>query len=150
MGDHQSAADLLQLAVRYAPSYVEARINLGNALRGLKEYAVAKEAYEQSLKIDPLAADAHYNLGILFLQNDVDGQGELDRFKRALSEFEKFRERKGLGTAEDLGALIQETQGLIKLAVERREQALKAAEEEDDVEENEDEFETDEDEESTE
>jgi Tfp pilus assembly protein PilF len=132
VGDHQSASDLLQGAVRYSPSYVEARINLGNALRGLKEYAGAKSAYEQSLKLNPLAADAHYNLGILFLQNDVDGQGELERFKRALREFEQFRERAGLGAAEDLEALIQETQGLIKLAVERREQALKAEEESED------------------
>ena len=134
VGDHQSASDLLQGAVRYSPSYVEARINLGNALRGLKEYAGAKSAYEQSLKLNPLAADAHYNLGILFLQNDVDGQGELERFKRALGEFEQFRERAGLGAAEDLAALIQETQGLIKLAVERREQALKAEEESEDAE----------------
>ena len=129
VGDHESALALLQVAVRSTPAFVDARINLGNALRGMKEYQAAASAYEESLKLNPRAADAHYNLGILFLQSDVYGQGELERYKRALSEFEMFRDQVGPATSTDVDGMIQETQGLIKLAVERREEALKAAEE---------------------
>lgn len=139
LGDHQAAADLLEGTVRMAPGNLEARINLGNALRGLRDYENAAQIYEGVLKLSPSASDAHYNLGILFLQNDVGLRGELSRYQRALSEFEAYRDQAGTQTDEELEGLLQETRGLIKLAVERREEALKAAEEED----NEEDFEED-------
>ncbi len=128
VGDYSNAATQLQETIRIAPGLVEARINLANALRGLKDYQSAARTYEEALKLSPRLVDAHYNLGILYLQTDVDSQGEIERYRRALREFEAFREQNGMANASGIENLINESNGLIRIAVERREQALKAEE----------------------
>ena len=129
VGDYSNAATQLQETIRIAPGLVEARINLANALRGLKDYQSAARTYEEALKLSPNLVDAHYNLGILYLQTDVDSQGEIERYRRALREFEAFRDQKGIANTSGIENLIKEANGLIRIAVERREQALKAEEE---------------------
>ncbi|MBQ4333775.1 MAG: tetratricopeptide repeat protein, partial [Myxococcaceae bacterium] len=43
----RAAAEHLELALKYAPDFVEARINLASAYRGLGDFAKAKALYEQ-------------------------------------------------------------------------------------------------------
>ena len=109
VGDYSNAATQLQETVRIAPGLIVARVNLANAFRGLKEYENAARTYEQALKLSPELVDAHYNLGILFLQTDVDNQGEIERYKRALREFEAYRAGQGPTQKTGVENLITET-----------------------------------------
>lgn len=50
-------------AVALAPTFVNARVNLGMCYRGTKELDAAIQCYEDALSIAPSRADVHVNLG---------------------------------------------------------------------------------------
>jgi len=51
-------------AIRLAPSFINARINLGMSLRGLNRLDDAIAAYRGALEVAPKRADVHVNLGV--------------------------------------------------------------------------------------
>jgi len=72
-GELEGAARCYQQAIALDPDFVDARIGLGFALMGQKQYTEAERHLRHALTIDPDIADAHYLLG-----NASKEQGQLD------------------------------------------------------------------------
>ena len=73
------AADAYRQAIKAAPEWIEAQINLGTALYHLKRLEESRAAFCAAVKIDGHHALAHFNLGCI-----CDRLGDLDQ---AISEF---------------------------------------------------------------
>jgi Tfp pilus assembly protein PilF len=93
--DYQGAAAALEIAARYAPQSARVWMNLGNAYRGLKEFAKAEDAYGRALLIDPSLADARYNLAVLFLDGDKPGMPALRRLEQGLAFLDAYEKQGG-------------------------------------------------------
>ncbi|HNT26550.1 MAG TPA: tetratricopeptide repeat protein, partial [bacterium] len=94
--DFATARKELEFALKIAPQFVEAKINLALALKGLKEYAKARDILleiEKSPGLSKaLSQDVRYNLAILYLDADVDGAGTPERFDASAEYFSKYLE----------------------------------------------------------
>ena len=77
----QDAVDNYEKAVRLAPTFVNARTNLGMSLRGLNRLDDAIEAYRGALKVAPARADIHVNLGVA-----LDAAGHMEASRDAYEE----------------------------------------------------------------
>ena len=77
----QEAVDNYEKAVKLAPSFVNARTNLGMSLRGLNRLDDAIEAYRGALKVAPARADVHINLGVA-----LDAAGHMEQSRAAYEE----------------------------------------------------------------
>ena len=73
------AADAYRQAIKAAPEWIEAHINLGTALFHLGHLEESREAFRTAVKIDPRHALAHFDLGCI-----CDRLGDLDQ---AIHEF---------------------------------------------------------------
>ena len=78
-------------AIELAPSYSFAHAALGASYLRLKNYPVAQQELELSVKLNPNDAKAHYNLAVLFarLKNPERAQEEMaivDRLKSKKSD----------------------------------------------------------------
>jgi tetratricopeptide (TPR) repeat protein len=93
--DYPAAIRHLQIAVREAPYFVPARLNLGNAYRGDKQYDLARREYEQVLKMDTAQRDAYFNLGVLYLDGEIAGLPPLDRLGQSVAFLERFKSTGG-------------------------------------------------------
>lgn len=94
--DFTTAKNELEFALRVAPDLKEAKLNLATALKGLKEYKRSREIL-QELEKQPglpkeMLRDILYNLAILFLDADVEGDGQPARFDVAVTYFTKYLE----------------------------------------------------------
>ncbi len=94
--DFTTAKNELEFALRVAPDLQEAKLNLATALKGLKEYKRSREIL-QELEKQPgipkeMLRDVLYNLAILFLDADVEGDGQPARFDVAVTYFTKYLE----------------------------------------------------------
>jgi TolB-like protein/DNA-binding winged helix-turn-helix (wHTH) protein/Tfp pilus assembly protein PilF len=81
LGNFEQAIVLNRRAVEIDPLSVAAHLSLGMHAYYAGQQALAADAYEKALAISPSAPDAHYLLGLVYLQ-----QGHPEQ---ALSEFEK-------------------------------------------------------------
>ncbi len=70
-GDYARAATELKQVTHNDPRDIDAWVALGVAERGQGQLKRAQAAYESALEIDPAAADALYDLGVLFLYFDM-------------------------------------------------------------------------------
>ena len=93
--DYPTAIQHLEVATRDAPDAVAPHLNLGNALRGNKQYDQAKSEYQKVLDLDPKAIDAYFNLGLLYLDGDPSSMGPIDRYNQAIAYFGRFRDSGG-------------------------------------------------------
>ena len=73
------AAEAYRQAIKAAPEWIEAQINLGTALYHLKRLEESRAAFRAAVKIDGRHALAHFNLGCI-----CDRLGDLDQ---AIREF---------------------------------------------------------------
>ncbi len=80
-GEYAEAARALEAVVRQAPKDDQAFTMLGDAYRGLGDYANAVKSYEQAMRINYGVYAPHLKLGILLMENGKTG--------RALTEFEE-------------------------------------------------------------
>lgn len=78
------AADAYRHAVRLAPEWVEAHINLGTSLFHLKQFAGARRCFKTALDLDPLNALAHFNFGCA-LESLGNRRGAIDEIERAVT-----------------------------------------------------------------
>ena len=93
--DYTTAAEVLRKAVALAPRFFEAYLNLGNALRGGKNFKDAEDAYRRALQVKPDSRRPLFNLGLLYLDDEVPGYEKSTRLKLAVEQLEKFRRKGG-------------------------------------------------------
>lgn len=127
MGDYEGARQHLLRAVEDAPGFAEAWLNLGNAERGRKSYAEAERLYRKALLLDENLLEAHYNLGLLYLENNIEGLGPEDRLRQAIDELRTFA---SLVDAEadrkQVAVFIDEANQRLEIERQRRESELKS------------------------
>jgi Tfp pilus assembly protein PilF len=128
-GNATEAAPLLEGALRYDKSNVLAHLNLGDAYRLLGKTREARRELEWVLSKDPNVAEAHYDLGLLYLfSQEVPGLSAQQSVDEALREFELYREKKPRsaqgGAPDDTDELI--TRAKSKKAVLEAERSSKA------------------------
>lgn len=63
--DYRSELALWGDTVAKVPANTRARINLARAQLAVNQAAAAEEQLREALRLDPVSADAHYNLGVL-------------------------------------------------------------------------------------
>ncbi len=71
-GDYQRAADELKSVTHVDEGDVDAWVALGVAERGLGRLEPAARAFDKALELNPAAADALYDLGVLFMDFKKD------------------------------------------------------------------------------
>jgi tetratricopeptide (TPR) repeat protein len=94
--DFGGAAKELELAVKYAPRSAAAWLNLGNAYRGLQQFAKAEGAYQKAQQLDPKLADAHFNLAVLYLDVEKPGLPALQRLEQGVAHFDAYEKAGGV------------------------------------------------------
>lgn len=82
--DDERAIGLFKQAVALVPSYSFAHAALGISYLRLKNYPLAQQELELSVKLNPNDAKAHYNLAVLFarLKNSARAQEEMQIVER--------------------------------------------------------------------
>jgi tetratricopeptide (TPR) repeat protein len=109
-GNASEASGLLETALRYDSLNVLARLNLGDAYRLLGKTAEAQRELDWVVKTDPSVAQAHYNLGLLYLFSaSVPGLTPTQAADKAISELERYKKLKPRtpgGAPDDTDELI--------------------------------------------
>lgn len=109
-GNATEASGLLETALKYDSLNVLARLNLGDAYRLLGKTAEAQRELDWVVKTDPSVAQAHYNLGLLYLFSaSVPGLTPGQAADRAISELEQYKKlkpRTAGGAPDDSDELI--------------------------------------------
>ena len=109
-GNATDAAGLLETALRFDSLNVLARLNLGDAYRLLGKTAEAQRELDWVVKTDPSVAQAHYNLGLLYLfSRNVPGMTPVQAADKAISELEQYKRlkpRSAGGAPDDTDELI--------------------------------------------
>ena len=109
-GNAAEAAGLLEAALRYDSVNVLARLNLGDAYRLLGKTAESRRELDWVVKTDPSVAQAHYNLGLLFLfSQSVPGMSPSQAADKAIVELETYKKLKPRtvgGAPDDTDELI--------------------------------------------
>jgi tetratricopeptide (TPR) repeat protein len=100
------AVPVLDTLVRLEPNSARAQLLTGNALRATKQYPQAEAAYGKALALDPNLQDAHFNLGVLYIDNAVGGADELARLAKGLAELKTFQSS-GAGDASTKARLTE-------------------------------------------
>ena len=123
--NYQQASEKFGEAVRYAPDFRGAKLNLANALRGLKQYAEADRLYIELVEANTGFAAAYFNRGLLYLESEFGGMARVERLHKAAEYLRKYKEVAGRSLRENDPAdqYIQE-------AMELADQFSKAQEEE--------------------
>ncbi len=93
--DDERAIGFFKQALALAPSYSFAHAALGASYLRLKNYPLAQQELELSIKLNPNDAKAHYNLAVLFarLKNPERAQEEMQIVER-LKNAGKAEQRK--------------------------------------------------------
>lgn len=92
--DFNSAREHLEFALKIAPDFKQAKVNLAMAYKGLGDFKKAKELLmelENDKNIDPeTLKSVLFNLGILYLDADVEGDKSPKRFDVSIDYFNKY------------------------------------------------------------
>lgn len=132
LGDYSGSSFASQRAVELSPKLAAAWVNRGNALRAEKRYPEAIAAYQKAADLDKSQADAYYNLGILYLDNEVpnlDFVARMDLAGKNLAEY-KGRARLRESDVVKVDGYITEADRLRQREVKNRERAIKRKAEE--------------------
>lgn len=109
-GNATEAAGLLEGALKYDSVNVLARLNLGDAYRLLGKTAESQRELNWVVKTDPSVAQAHYNLGLLYLFSaSVPGMTPGQAADKAVLELETYKKLKPRtvgGVPDDTDELI--------------------------------------------
>lgn len=92
--DFASAKDHLEFALKTSPDFKEAKINLAIAHKGLSNFKRSKEILselENDKTIDSeMIKRVYFNMAILYLDADVDGEKDPKKFDVAVEYFNKY------------------------------------------------------------
>jgi len=121
--DHEAAAKQLEAAVASAPGLSAARLNLGNAYRGLQRFDEARREYLRASELRPEVADTYFNLAVLHLDADGAPLDAIERLQSAIAYFLKYREKGGRD--ERVDQYLKDAQKGIEKEERRREREKK-------------------------
>lgn len=122
----EAAMDVLQRAVALAPGYGAAWLNLGAAQRGATLFEAAERSWKRVLEIDDKLGEAHFNLGILYLENPLPGRDRTQLLTAAIDEFNSYKKGAAPGKLDpEADKYISEARLLIKQEAERKKAELK-------------------------
>lgn len=99
-GDPERALAAFQKVAELRPKSAMAQLHLGNGLRATKKYVDAELAYKRALELDPNLHAAHFNLGIMYIDNPFEGRDELDQLKAAEAALKTYAEQTNVGGKE--------------------------------------------------
>eukprot|EP00904_Undaria_pinnatifida_P012549 jgi/Undpi1/8424/HiC_scaffold_25.g10892.m1 len=68
----ERAVEEYQTALKYDPLHADTMCNLGSALQDLGDYMQSRHYYSKAVQANPYHAVAHYNLGLLLHEEDID------------------------------------------------------------------------------
>jgi len=106
-GNAEGAVQHLEMAVRFDPRSVTARLALGDAYRLLGRVTDAERELTWVIKARPKLAEPHYNLGLLYLTSDaVPGLTPVQAADKAIQHFETYKVRAPRGGPDDVDELI--------------------------------------------
>ena len=92
-GDVPGGLQALKYAVDARPDHPDVHLNYANALRANKKYKEAEAEYQKVLTMRADAPKALFNLGLLYLDNEVPGHEDLiKRLDLAIAQLTKFQE----------------------------------------------------------
>ncbi len=124
-GDADKAVEAFRKVTALKPNSAVARMHLGNGLRAQKHYEEAAAAYQQALQLDPNLHKVHFNLAIMYLDNEVPGLDFLARLKKSQEEFGIFK--KTGEVTEDLASRIDDYEKTLKKRIRREEKRIERA-----------------------
>lgn len=90
VGAFKAAVDSLRIATSLEPARSEYQLNLGNALRGDQQYSEAERSYKQAL--DAGNKGALFNLGVLYLDNEMPGKDPMTRYQECMQYLSKYQQ----------------------------------------------------------
>ncbi len=128
-GDFDGALVAAEAALAFVPEAENARLVHANALRGVGRFRDAESEYRKLLDKNPRASAAVYNLGILYLDAEIDGL-ELDaRLQKAIDEFNLYLTKFKPPTEEAalVGGYIAQAKRQIEAEQKRKDRELKRA-----------------------
>jgi tetratricopeptide (TPR) repeat protein len=109
-GNALEARPILEKALEYDPSSVLVHLNLGDTYRLLGRPKDALDHLTWVSRKDPGLAQAHYNLGLVYLfSTGVPGLNEEQAIDHAIASFERFKKlgpRVARGAGDDVDELI--------------------------------------------
>lgn len=92
--DFATAKDKLEFALKIAPDFKAAKLNLAIAHKGLEEYKKARDILKELEKDETLRETFRksvvYNLAILYLDADVEGDKNPEKFDLAIDYFNGY------------------------------------------------------------
>lgn len=96
-GRYPEALTHFEAAATLAPTLVAVHLNLADAYRASKQWEKAKRTFDKVLQMDGNNAQAHFNLGLMFLTAGAEypGLDELASLQKAQSEFTTYRNLMG-------------------------------------------------------
>lgn len=122
-GDPERALVAFQKVAELRPTSALAQLHLGNGYRAVRRYPEAEAAYKRALELDPELHATHFNLGIMYLDNPIEGRDELDQLKAAEAALKLYAE-KGAPSARERARLteyLETTETQIRRIERRRE-----------------------------
>ena len=92
--DFSTAKDKLEFALKISPDFKAAKMNLAIAYKGLEEYKKSRDILKELEKDGNLSGDfmksVIYNLAVLYLDADVEGNKDPQKFDIATEYFKKY------------------------------------------------------------
>jgi Tfp pilus assembly protein PilF len=122
-----NALQVLRTLSQLRPKSGSAQLLLANALRATKDYGGAEAGYRRALELDQYIDEAHFNLGLLYIDNAVGGADELVRLQRGVAELRTYesKARPDATTKARLAEYLDSTDKRIARETKRRERDQK-------------------------
>jgi predicted Zn-dependent protease len=92
-GDIDGAARHMSEVIRLRPGNPTFQLEQANLLRAQKKYKEALDAYKKVQASAPDMLDAVYNLGILYLDDELPNLDLIDRYKTAMAYLQDYQAR---------------------------------------------------------
>ncbi len=124
-GEIESAVEPLRKTTELRPKSGVAFLHYANGLRAAQKYKEAEAAYTTALDLDKTLTVTHFNLGLMYLDNEVPEMDYLDRLEKAKSKFEEFRDSSEV--APELDQRLDDYEKTLKKAIKRETKKRKRA-----------------------
>jgi tetratricopeptide (TPR) repeat protein len=136
--NYEEAVAQFEAVSRLVSGLPEVYLGLGNAYRSVKQWTKSKAELDRVIAVSPRSAEAHYALGLLYMEAGAEYPGSdlLTSLNRAREEFAAYREIMGpriarddpaTGYIEEIGRQIEREQRRIERDAARRQREAERA-----------------------